>query len=126
MSLRRIRLELARSKDYPNGNANHGYEFVAPLKDDGHIDEVSYKSQAQLCTVTRFVEHEDDQHGQLMRTRAGKWSFSYEPGEEDDEPLFRLAVHPFKVGEYISVTEHDGIERVFRVVSVAPLRLPPV
>ena len=29
--LKRIRLELARSNEFPMGSANHGYEFVAPL-----------------------------------------------------------------------------------------------
>jgi hypothetical protein len=124
VSLKRIRLELARSKDFPNGNPNHGYEFMAPLKDDGHIDEDGFKAQAQLCTVTRFAEHEDDQHGQLIRTRGGRWSFSYEPGDDDDEPIFRLAAHPFNAGEYISITEHDGQERVFRVVSVSAPHFP--
>jgi hypothetical protein len=28
---KRIRLELARSKEFPEGSATHGYEFVAPL-----------------------------------------------------------------------------------------------
>jgi len=36
--LKRIRLNLARSKEFPNGSARHGYEFVAPLDDTGHID----------------------------------------------------------------------------------------
>jgi hypothetical protein len=26
----------------------------------------------------------------------------------------------FKVGEYVTVTEHDGVARPFRVVQVAP------
>jgi hypothetical protein len=29
-NLKRIRLELARSKELPEGSATHGYEFVAP------------------------------------------------------------------------------------------------
>ena len=33
--LKRIRLELARSKEFPVGSANHGYEFVAPLDNNG-------------------------------------------------------------------------------------------
>ena len=37
-ALKRIRLELARSKEFPMGSANHGYEFVAPLDSKGHID----------------------------------------------------------------------------------------
>ena len=31
---------------------------------------------------------------------------------------FRFDKHAFKVGEYVSVTEHDGITRPFRVVAV--------
>ena len=38
MSLRTIRLELARSKEFPEGNARHGYVLKAPLTADGHLD----------------------------------------------------------------------------------------
>ena len=31
MTLKLIRLELARTKEYPEGSAAHGYEFTAPL-----------------------------------------------------------------------------------------------
>jgi hypothetical protein len=34
--LKRIRLHLARSKEFPSGSASHGYEFVAPLDSKGH------------------------------------------------------------------------------------------
>lgn len=36
--LKRIRLNLARSKEFPSGSTKHGYEFVAPLDSKGHID----------------------------------------------------------------------------------------
>ena len=36
--LKRIRLNLARSKEHPSGSPRHGYEFVAPLDATGHID----------------------------------------------------------------------------------------
>src|SRR5215467_15416005 len=36
--LKRIRLNLARSKEFPTGSARHGYEFVAPLDSSGRID----------------------------------------------------------------------------------------
>ena len=45
MALRQIRLELARNPDYPEGSANHGYDFVAPLTDDGHLDQDSWREQ---------------------------------------------------------------------------------
>ena len=36
--LKRIRLQLARSKEFPMGSRHRGYEFGAPLDAAGHID----------------------------------------------------------------------------------------
>ena len=38
MSLMTIRLELGRTADMPAGDSRHGYEFVAPINRDGHLD----------------------------------------------------------------------------------------
>ncbi len=119
MTLKLIRLELARTKDFPAGSANHGYEFVAPLDGDGHIDGGGWAKFRQACTVRRFWNGEDDEHGQLEQTRGGNWVFSYAPGDEDDEPIFRFDAHVFAQGEYISITEHDGQTRPFRVARVS-------
>ena len=44
-----IRLQLARSKEFPVGSARHGYDIVAPLDKDGHIDlELWRKHRAGL------------------------------------------------------------------------------
>jgi hypothetical protein len=119
--MKRIRLELARNKDYPDGSADHGYEFRAPLAPDGHIDLDGWDGAAQLCTVHHFWGTELDERGQLVRMPDGRWAFSYVPGEEDDEPIFRFDSHVFAVGEYVTITEHDGEDRVFKVVSVDDL-----
>ena len=121
MALKQIRLELARTKDFPNGSASHGYEFVAPLDGEGHLDMAEWKEYAQACTVHRFWAGEDDETGQLVHTRKG-WAFSYEPGEDDDEPIFKFDRHEFREGEYVSVTEHDGVTRPFKIAWV---RTPP-
>lgn len=118
MALKLIRLELARTKEFPDGDPNHGYELRAPLTSAGRLDAAAYKSVAQLCTVRHFRPDADDEHGELVRTKAGDWAFSYEVGESDDEPIYRLATHVFKAGEYVTITEHDGAARVFRVASV--------
>jgi hypothetical protein len=118
MSFKRIRLELARTEDFPEGSRNHGYEFVAPLGDDGYLDVEEWKRHRKKCTVYRFWQGDDDEHGFLTLTRSGSWAFSYSPGEEDDEPIFRFEAHPFGEGEYVSITEHDGVDRPFKVVSV--------
>lgn len=122
MALRRIRLELARTAEFPEGSAQHGYDFVAPLTDDGCLDEAEWRREREACTVHRFWAGEDDQYGRLVHHRGDRWTFRYdESGEEGEEPIFRLDRHRFVAGEYVSITEHDGIERTFRVVEVVPV-----
>lgn len=122
MALKLVRLELARTREFPDGSHKHGYEFTAPLTDDGHLDLEEWKRLRQACTVLRFWGDEDDARGQLIHTGGGRWAFSYAPGAEDDEPIFRFDRHTFREGEYVTITEHDGIARPFKVVWV---RTPP-
>ena len=93
-------------------------EFVAPLNAGGYLDAAEWKNEGKACTVRRFWNSEPDEHGTLIHRKNGTWAFSYEPGEADDEPIFRFDKHSFVVGEYVSVTEHDGITRPFRVARV--------
>ena len=58
------------------------------------------------------------EQGLLVVTRGGNWAFSYAPGRDDDEDVYKLAHHKMQPGEYITITEHDGEARTFRVVSV--------
>lgn len=120
MALKLIRLELARTRDYPDGSHKHGYEFIAPLDADGALDMEEWARHRQACTVWHFWG-DDEERGQLIHSRK-RWAFSYAPGDEDDEPIFRFASHSFKEGEYLSITEHDGETYPFRVVWV---RTPP-
>ena len=47
------------------------------------------------------------------------WHFDYDAHDsDDDEPLFKLDRHIIKQGEYLSITEHDGVMRTFKIVSV--------
>ena len=118
MSLKRIRLELARTPDFPAGSSAHGFEFIAPLDARGHLDSAGWPKTKAACTVRRFWDSTPDEHGVLIQRRNGTWAFSYEPGDDDDEPIFRFDRHNFVVGEYVTVTEHDGVARPFRVVDV--------
>jgi hypothetical protein len=116
--LKKIILELARTPEFPNGSSRHGYEFIAPLDRQGHLQADDWARNKAACTVRRFWEKADDETGHLIHRRDGKWVFSYKPGDDDDEPIFRFDSHKFAVGEYVSVTEHDGIERPFKVVMI--------
>ena len=41
--LRRVRLELARDHDFPNGSSERGYDLIAPLDAKGHIALAAWK-----------------------------------------------------------------------------------
>ncbi len=119
MSLKRIRLELARTNDHPNGSHHCGYEFLAPLDSHGHFEAEAWKSVKDRCKVYRFWEGEDGAHGKLVHTKGRRWIFDYDAARnEDDEPIFRFEDHVFATGSYVSITEHDGVTRPFRVASV--------
>lgn len=118
MAFKTIRLELARTPEFPEGSKEHGYEFTLPLDADGHIDADAWQAAKDRCKVRRFWGPEDPEEGYLIHTRHRTWAFSYAPGEEDDEPFFRFEDHVFKEGEYVSLAGHDGEVHPFRVVSV--------
>jgi hypothetical protein len=113
-----IRLELARTRTFPQGSASRCYLLRLPLREDGTIDEPARKAEPGRATVRRFWPNEADLSGYVVRT-AGGWAFSYRPGEEDDETLFHLETHPMRLGEYVTLTEPDGQRLPFRVATLA-------
>ena len=122
--LKRIRLNLARSKEFPQGSARHGYEFVAPLDGAGHIDPHVWHKQSEHCRVRRFWGDEEE-IGRLVHKPGGKeharWVFDYDnTAEEDDEAGYRFASHAFRPGEYVSIRDEDGDLHTFQVISVEP------
>ncbi len=118
MALYHVRLELARSKEFPNGSAVHGYEFIAPLDASGHLSSDEWKKNKVKCTVRRFTAGEADENGHLVDVGRG-WHFDYDANDsDDDEPLFKLDRHQIKQGEYLSISERDGVLRTFRVFRV--------
>ncbi len=119
MPMKRIRLELARDHDFPNGSGGHGYDLTAPLDGDGHLDAGDWRKQRERCLVRRFWGSDPVEHGRLVHRRGGSWVFDYDPDTDaDDETTFKLDKHRFVPGEYVSVTEHDGKQRTFRVKAV--------
>ncbi|HZV21205.1 MAG TPA: hypothetical protein VE986_06625 [Hyphomicrobiales bacterium] len=123
MRLHKIRLELARSHEFPGGSSKHGYELVAPLDDDGYLDASGWKKQRGRCRMRRFWGNEDEEVGHLVRKPGGAWAFHYDiHGDSDsDESGYRLQSHKFALGEYISIREHDDILRTFRIVRMEAL-----
>ncbi len=117
--LKKIRLNLARTKEHPMGSARHGYEFLAPLSGDGRIDADAWKRLRDKCRVRRFWGAEEEDVGHLVHRPGGSWAFRYDiSGEEDDEAGYRFGAHPFVVGEYVSIKDEDGDLNTFQVVTV--------
>lgn len=118
-----IRLELARTADFPEGSASRCYLLRLPLGRNGLIDESAMKSAPERATVRRFWPNQPDLSGYMLRTANG-WALSYRPGEDDDECVFHLENHPIRLGEYITLTEPNGEKLPFRVASLVPQREP--
>ena len=115
--LTRVRLELARSKEFPEGSNRHGYEFVAPLDGAGYLDASTWKSVRDRCRVHRFWGAGDEDIGHLVHRPGGSWAFHYDvEGDEDDEAGYRLGSHSFNIGDYVSVKDDDDVLHTFRVV----------
>jgi hypothetical protein len=124
-TFKRIRLNLARSKEFPQGSTRHGYEFVAPLDDKDHIDVALWKQHRDHCRVRRFWVGEDDEVGQLVHKPGGpehgRWMFDYNPKRaDDDESGYRFGAHAFRPGEYVSIRDEDGEMHTYQVASVEP------
>ena len=121
-AFKRIRLNLARSKEFPSGSAQHGYELVAPLNAQGHIDPELWKGHRKQCRVHRFWKDEDDQNGYLVHKPGGSehatWVFDYDATRrDDDEAGFRFGAHVFTPGEYLTIRGQDA-EHTFKVITV--------
>lgn len=121
-ALKRIRLELARSREFPNGSATHGYEFVAPLDADAHIDRALWSKCRKHCRVHQFWGDDEDV-GELVhkpgRSEHARWVFDYAgKSAHDGEAGYHFRSHSFRLGEHVSIGDEVGDMHTFWVVSV--------
>jgi len=117
--LRKVVLYAARSKEFPDGSIRHGYDFIAPLTEDGHIDLEAWKQHRNECFAHRFWADEPTLSGLLVHRAGGRggstWAFEWSSRDfEEEEQGYRFGDHAFKVGEYVSVREGDGHMLTFR------------
>ena len=101
-AFKRIRLDLARSKEFPTGSTQHGYEFVAPLDGNSHIDAALWRAYRGNCKVRRFWQGENDKIGEIVHKPGGqehaRWVFDYDPPgsmmTRRDTALAPMHLHP--------------------------------
>lgn len=122
MSLSRIVMRLARNPgtEFADGDDRRGYTLVAPLTQDGKLDEAEFRAARERCTVRRFAPDEDPAEGRLAR-RGDNWFFDYEEGSDvDDEPVYKLGQHRFVLGEYVTVADDEGRFLTYKVTDAQP------
>jgi hypothetical protein len=113
-----LRLELARSAEFPAGSASRAYMLRVPLDPTGSIDEAALARKPALATVRRFWPNQPDLTGQL--TRSGKdWVFSCALSG-DEQGVYRFEDQPLRVGDCVTLAEPDGSRLPFRVVRAQP------
>ncbi len=121
----RVRLEAAREPGAAPGTGDHGYDFVAPLDESGHISVEGWKRERALCFVHRTERGAVVERGTLRHRPGGAegatWMFDYNPLEDGDEEAgYRFGAHAFTQGEYVSIRDADGHLRTYRIASVRP------
>jgi hypothetical protein len=124
-TLKRIRLNLARSKECPSGSSRHGYELVAPLDQFGHIDphlwqgiviSVGY-SASGMARTSKLVVWSTKPEG----AEHARWLFGYLTETwMDEQSGYRFGAHKFSPGEYASIHDNSGGLHTFQVTSVQP------
>lgn len=120
-TFRRIRLELAREKGHPEGDAKIGYTLILPLDQTGRIDTSLWQSHRVYCRVVRFRPDEPDDIGHVVRKAGGAWAFHYDIGGKlADETGRHFSSDRFLIGDYLSIHEEDGLH-TFQVASVGPV-----
>lgn len=123
--LQRVTLHLARTPEFPDGSARHGYQITAPLDANGRLDSVAWCSLRAQCRVVRVWPGEPDRHGVLVHRPGGAggatWMMDYDQDRiDDDESGYRLGTHTFQVGDYVSIRDAGGEMNTFRVADVQP------
>lgn len=120
MQWQSVRLELARTPDFPKGSASRAYLVHLPLDDDGSVDLDELGKARASATVRRFWPNERDISGYVIPAGKG-WAFSYRIGDDDDEQLYHLESHRIAPGEYLTLRDPDGSSLPFRVAQMTAL-----
>ena len=110
MTLMHITLRLGRNPgtEYVNGDPDRGYSLIAPLDQNGQLDLADYQAAPRACKVHRFAPGSPGEDG-FLKHHGKAWYFDYLSDKtSDDEPLYRLGDHTFRVGDYVTISDETG------------------
>ena len=109
-----IRLELARTREFPRGSVSRGYLIRLPLNDSDVVDPADFDLSPHLATVRRYWSTEPDEAGLVIRAGDG-WVLRCN-GKPDR--LLEVNGRPFRLGQQVAVVDPDGATLPFRIASI--------
>ena len=109
-----IRLELARTSEFPGGSVGRAYLIRLPLNDSDRVDRPTLLASPHRATVRRHWATEADESGLISQVKDG-WAMLC---DGKPERLLRLDELPVRLGQQVSVVEADGSVLPFRVASI--------
>lgn len=112
MDWKTIRLELARTRDFPLGSVSRGYLIRLPLDDSGSIDDAALARNPQRATVRRFWSTEPDESGRAIQENGHLRLRCF------GKPDRLLGSRSFDVGGQVIVSDAEGVPLPFRVASL--------
>jgi hypothetical protein len=115
----KVKLELASSREFADGNRDCGYDLLAPLDADGRLDIEAWQRRRHDNWVRRFRPAQEDGWGRLWHDRLG-WFLVFGYGIDSEEAVLEDEDAPFALGKEISIIEYDGHARRFHVAAVIP------
>jgi hypothetical protein len=111
---KQIRLELARTTDFPSGSVSRSYLLRLPIDDQDHVDRTAYRANPRWAVVRRHWSSEPDQSGELV-----------EAGEEwiirckgKAETRLEIDGKPLRLGQQIGLKTDDGTVLPLRIASI--------
>ena len=109
-----IRLELARTNEFPAGSVSRAYLVRLPLDDNDLVDEKALQRSPQRATARRFWSTEPEESGLVARIEGG-WAMHC-----NGSPVRMLALdgRPIRLGQHIAVEEPGGVLLPFRIAGI--------
>lgn len=117
MNWNTVRLELARTREFPRGSISRAFLLRVPLDGAGMIDAAAMTANPRRATVQRLWSSQPDQSGRVVRAASG-WCFSF-PRRDGKDTVFGFDGEPLRLGGSVGVTDPDGNRLSFRVANLS-------
>ena len=114
MNWKSIRLELAKTGQFPAGSVSRAYLISLPLNDQDTVDRAALRKAPAKATVRRHWSTEPDQRGVIVSSGCD-WAMR---SDSMPERVLQLDGTPLRLGQQVSIIEPDGSILPFNIASV--------